>query len=480
MDSGTFAPPLLSCSTKTGMTLTAKETWSRLLERAKLELPEQTFRTWLEPTEPLSVEGETIVVGAPDQFAADWNESKHADLLASLAPVALGQPMRVVFRVQEERRSRPQMDLFVAPPPQQQELRRQQDGSSTTPPLSERYTFEYFVIGKSNELAAAAAHAVAQAPGKVYNPLFIYGDTGLGKTHLMQAIAHEILVRKPETRITFIGTEQFTNELVASIQTRTTQDFRRRFRETDLLLVDDVHFLKGKEATQEEFFHTFNALYESGRQIVLTSDRPPSEIPGLEARLVSRFQWGMVADIELPDLEHRIAILRQKALLDHLEMTIPEDVIRFIAENVRSSVRELEGSIIKLLAYASLRHREITVDVAREALRDKIKGGEVGASANTLNPFSIQQAVATEWGVTPEGLRSKTRTKNLTVPRQVAMHLMRELLGMQLVEIGSTLGGRDHSTVIHSLDRVSEMMREDDAFAQRVRRLHSNLISLRV
>ena len=267
----------------------------------------------------------------------------------------------------------------------------------------------------------------------------------------MQAIAHEILLRKPETRITFIGTEQFTNELVAAIQNRTTADFRRRFRETDLLLVDDVHFLKGKEAMQEEFFHTFNALYEGGRQIVLTSDRPPSEIPGLEARLVSRFQWGMVADIEMPDLEHRIAILRQKAQLDHLELTIPEEVVRFIAENVRSSVRELEGSIIKLLAYASLKHREITVEVAREALRDKLKAlpGEP-AGGPALNTFAIQQAVAKEWNVTIEGLRSKTRTKNLTVPRQVAMYLMRELLGMQLVEIGAAFGGRDHSTVIHS------------------------------
>ncbi len=277
----------------------------------------------------------------------------------------------MVFKVTEERRARPQMDLFVAPPPKP--IVPGQNGAKNSPPLSDRYTFDYFVIGKSNELAAAAAHAVAQAPGKVYNPLFIYGDTGLGKTHLMQAIAHEIVLRKPETRVTFIGTEQFTNELVAAIQNRTNADFRRRFRETDLLLIDDVHFLKRNEATQEEFFHTFNALYEGGRQIVLTSDRPPSEIPGLEARLVSRFQWGMVADIEMPDLEHRIAILRQKAHLDHLELTIPEEVVRFIAENVRSSVRELEGSIIKLLAYASLKHREITVEVAREALRDKLK-----------------------------------------------------------------------------------------------------------
>src|ERR1041385_2803619 len=453
------------------MTLTPRETWARLLDRARQELPEQTFKTWLEPSEALALEGETLLVGCPDQFAADWNESKHSDLLGSLAAVALGHPLRVVFRVTEERKARPQMDLFVAVPTTQS----QQSRAAVAPPLSDRYTFQYFVIGKSNELAAAAAHAVGQAPGKVYNPLFIYGDTGLGKTHLMQAIAHEILNRRPETRITFIGTEQFTNDLVASIQNRTTADFRRRFRETDLLLVDDVHFLKGKEAMQEEFFHTFNALYEAGRQIVLTSDRPPSEIPGLEARLVSRFQWGMVADIEMPDLEHRIAILRQKAQLDHLELTIPEEVVRFIAENVRSSVRELEGSIIKLLAYASLKHREITVEVAREALRDKLRAPLPGEEPAALSTHAIQLAVAREWGVTTDGLKSKTRTKTLTIPRQVAMHLMRELLGMQLVEIGNAFGGRDHSTVIHSLERVSEMVKEDEGFARRVQKIEGAL-----
>jgi chromosomal replication initiator protein len=460
------------------MTLTAHEAWSRLLDRARAELPEQTFKTWLEPTEALSLDEGIIYVGAPDQFAADWNESKHADFLASLAPIALGRPMSVVFKVTEERRARPQMDLFVTAPPRPQAAG--QNGAKNSPPLSDRYTFDYFVIGKSNELAAAAAHAVAQAPGKVYNPLFIYGDTGLGKTHLMQAIAHEIVQRRPETRVTFIGTEQFTNELVAAIQNRTNADFRRRFRETDLLLIDDVHFLKRTEATQEEFFHTFNALYEGGRQIVLTSDRPPSEIPGLEARLVSRFQWGMVADIEMPDLEHRIAILRQKAHLDHLELTIPEEVVRFIAENVRSSVRELEGSIIKLLAYASLKHREITIEVARDALRDKLRAAEALAPAGpALNTYAIQQAVAKEWGVTTEGLRSKTRTKNLTVPRQVAMHLMRELLSMQLVEIGAAFGGRDHSTVIHSLERVAAMAKEDPTFAQRLGKTLAALEALR-
>jgi chromosomal replication initiator protein len=466
------------------MSLTAREIWSRLLDRARQELPEQTFRTWLEPTEPLAVEGDTLFVGAPDQFAADWNESKHAELLANYAPIALGHPIHITFKVNEERKARPQMDFFVAPPAVSPTpiatLERQQKNNFA--PLSDRYTFDHFVIGKSNELAAAAAHAAAQAPGKVYNPLFLYGATGLGKTHLMQAVAHEIQLRKPDIRIAFVGTEQFTNDLVASIQGRTTQDFRRRYREIDLLLVDDVHFLKGKEATQEEFFHTFNALYEAGRQIILTSDRPPAEIPGLEARLVSRFQWGMVADIELPDVEHRIAILRHKAQLDHLEQTIPEDVIRFIAEHVRSSVRELEGSIIKLLAYASLRHREVSVDLAREALRDKLRNGtdpSDGGEDRQLDIGMIQGIVAREWGVTSDGLKSKTRTKTLTTPRQVGMYLVRELLGSPLVEIGSAFGGRDHSTVIHSLERVTAGLSADVAFAKRVEKLRSILQGLR-
>jgi len=459
------------------MSLSPAEVWKRLLDRARQELPDQTFQAWLEPTEALSVEGSTIFVGAPDQFTADWNESKHAELLSSYAPIVLGHPLNVTFRVNEERKKRSQMDFFVSPPPNPARPLGVQNGTSS-PPLSERYTLDLFVIGKSNELAAAAAHAVSQAPGKVYNPLFIYGDTGLGKTHLMQAIAHETLKRSPDTRITYIGTEQFMNELISSMLDRTGPEFRRRYRETDLLLVDDVHFLKGrKEATQEEFFHTFNALYEAGRQIVLTSDRPPSEIAGLEARLVSRFQWGMVADVGLPDFEHRVAILKQKAQLDRLELTIPDDVIHFIAEHVRSNVRELEGSIIKLLAYASLKHKDITVEVAREALRDKlraIEGLEPDSSAN-LTILTIQQAVAKEWGVTVDGLRSKTRTKTLTTPRQIAMYLARELLSTQLVEIGNAFGGRDHSTVIHSLEKVQQTITEDSNIRSRINRLRTSL-----
>ncbi len=446
-------------------------------------LPDQAYRTWLETAEAVAVEGNTLLVGVPDQFAADWNESKYADLLTSLSPVALGHPLNVRFKVHEERVGRVQIDLFVQPPPAPVVAPPIQQQSRISTPLNPRYVFDQFVIGKSNDVAAAAAQAAAQAPGKVYNPLFIYGETGLGKTHLMQGIAHEILRRSPALRIAYVGTEQFTNEFVAAIQAGQMGDFRRRFREIDLLLVDDVQFLKGKESTQEEFFHTFNAIYEAGRQIVLTSDRPPKEIPGLESRLVSRFEWGMVANIDSPDLEHRIAILKKKASLDHLELTIPDEVIEFIAQHVKSSVRELEGSIIKLLAYASLKHRDISVDLAREALRDKLKGASHSdfpdVPPTTITVATIQQVVAREWGVTPDGLRSKTRTRQLTEPRQVAMYLCRELLALQLVEIGNAFGGRDHSTVIHSLDRVAEDMRAQQAFSERVLKLRSMLETLR-
>jgi len=297
---------------------------------------------------------------------------------------------------------------------------------------------------------------------------------------LMQAIAHAVVERDPGVQVAYLGAEQFINEVIESIHARTMPEFRRRYRtDVDLFLVDDVHFLEGKEMTQEEFFHTFNALFEARKQIVLTSDRPPNEIPGLEARLVSRFEWGMVADIGQPDLEHRIAILRKKAEQDHLELTIPDDVLRFIAEQVRSSVRELEGCIIKLLLFASLKHREITIDLAREALSDRIRPTDAAPAAAWPMPSidRVQEVVARRWGVTPEGLRSKTRTKTLTVPRQVAMYLARDSLGMQLVEIGQAFGGRDHSTVIHSVDKVQRQLQRDRHFREQVELARRELIT---
>lgn len=458
------------------MSLSASDVWSRILDRARNDLPAHTTDQWLAPLAALEFDGQTLTLAAPDQFAVDWVSSKHAPQLETLGPICLGHPLTILLKVQDERRTRSQMDLFVPQNEASIEPLRA-DNTVILSQLNDRYTFGHFVIGKSNELAAAAAAAVAEAPGKSYNPLFIYGATGLGKTHLMQAIAHRILQRDPSVRVTYITAEQFLNDVINSIEKRSMNEFKRRYRQADLLLVDDVHVLAGKQQTQEEFFHTFNALYEAGRQIVLTSDRPPSEIPRLEDRLKSRFEWGMVADVSAPDLEHRIAILRRKAQMDHLEHTIPDEVLHFIADHVQANVRELEGSIIKLLAFSSLRHRVVTVELAREALRDKLRASEAVPVRSTRQDrvHQIQQAVAAEWGVTVDGLTSKTRTKVLTVPRQVAMYLTREIHGLQLVEIGAAFGGRDHSTVIHSLERVASMSREDAVFRGRVEKVRETV-----
>ncbi len=458
------------------MSLSASDAWSRILDRARNDLPSHTTDQWLAPLAALEFDGQTLTLAAPDQFAVDWVSSKHVSQLEGLGPICLGHPLSILLRVQDERRTRPQMDLFV--PQNEASIEPlKADNTVILSQLNDRYTFGHFVIGKSNELAAAAAAAVAEAPGKSYNPLFIYGATGLGKTHLMQAIAHRILQRDPSVRVIYITAEQFLNDVITSIEKRSMTEFKRRYRQADLLLVDDVHVLAGKQQTQEEFFHTFNALYEAGRQIVLTSDRPPSEIPRLEDRLKSRFEWGMVADVSAPDLEHRIAILRRKAQMDHLEHTIPDEVLHFIADHVQANVRELEGSIIKLLAFSSLRHRVVTIELAREALRDKLRASDAVPVRSTRQErvHQIQQSVAAEWGVTVEGLTSKTRTKVLTVPRQVAMYLTREIHGLQLVEIGAAFGGRDHSTVIHSLERVTAMSKDDAAFRGRVEKVRETI-----
>jgi chromosomal replication initiator protein len=330
-------------------------------------------------------------------------------------------------------------------------------------PLNERYSFDRFVVGPNNQLAAAACRAVAEAPARMYNPLSIYGGVGLGKTHLPHANAHTIAARDPEKRIAYVSSERFTNDLIASIQDGRTADYRRQYRGIDQLLIDDEHFLGEKERTQEEFLHTFNALHDSQSQIVKTSDRQPKEIPGLEERLVSRFEWGLVTDIKPPDLETRVAILRKKAEDDNI--ALDDEVLDFIARNCRSNVRELEGAVIKLLAYSSLTRREVTTELAKEALGGVLK--EIEARRNTT-PESIRQAVADEWSVSVDALISKKRTKELTVPRQVAMFLIRELLDLSLVETGRLFGGRDHSTVIHSINKVDEVQQSDPVFSSRV------------
>jgi chromosomal replication initiator protein len=327
-------------------------------------------------------------------------------------------------------------------------------------------------VGANNQLAAAACRAVADKPARMYNPLFLYGGVGLGKTHLMHAIGNHILDQPGVSRIVYVSSEQFTNQLVGSIQEGSMGEFRRRYRQMDLLLVDDVHFLEGKERTQEEFFHTFNALYDAQKQIIVTSDRPPKELPGLEERLVSRFEWGLVADIKPPDYETRVAILRKKANDDRI--VLDDEVIDYIAHSCTSSVRELEGAVIKLLAFSSLTNQEITTSLARTALSGVIRTEDRG-DRDRLTPETIRDTVARRWKVRPDALMSKRRTKDLTVPRQVAMYLIKEILGTSLVRIGEVFGGRDHSTVIHSIRKVEQDMEDDSGFRREVEETHAEL-----
>jgi chromosomal replication initiator protein len=482
------------------MELTAADLWSRVLESARTGLPEQSFRTWIGACSPVGLSDDGLLLEAPTEFHAQWVEDKYGPLLSRAVEGILGRPLSLTFRAPaglpgsspprvevsspapEDATPSGQVRPLGASPDSRAGVHRHPPPERRTPDpdaprranLNERYTFDRFVVGTNNQLAAAASHAVAEQPARTYNPLFLYGGVGLGKTHLMHAVGHGILARDPVRRVAYVTSEQFMNEMVGAIQTGTTPEFRRRFRQIDLLLVDDVHFLQQKEGTQEEFFHTFNALYDAGKQIILTSDRPPKDLAGLEARLVSRFEWGLVADLKPPDYETRVAILRKKAADD--DLVLDGDIMDFIARSCTSSVRELEGAVIKLLAYSSLRKEEITVEMARSALQGVLRENAVGTS---LTPEGIRNRVAAEWNVTPDGLASKRRTKDLTEPRQVAMYLIKALLDEPLVRIGRLFGGRDHSTVIHSVNKVEEALEQGGEFALRVNRVRADLEGLK-
>ena len=478
------------------MELTAGEIWSRILESAKTALPEQAFRTWLAPTQAVAISNDLLVVATPNPFAVDWVEDKYAALLTSIGEHLFGRrfTLSVQYQGNGKAASVPASIDLAAPPsaamPSSSRMEAPAvhththahapatavaDPRPILAPLNPRYIFDRFVVGNNNQLAAAAAHGVAEAPARLYNPLFIYGGVGLGKTHLMHAIGHAMLERDPGKRVMYLSSERFTNELVSAIQDGSMAEFRRQYRACDLLLVDDIQFLEGKERTQEEFFHTFNALHDSQRQIVLTSDRPPSAT-GLEDRLVSRFEWGMVADIKAPDFETRVAILRRKVEEDALVIHDADEVLSFIAKHRTSSVREIEGAMIQLLAYSSLTRRPIDRSLAREALGvgPQADGGG-GVSAGGITPQRVRDKVAHAWGTTSEALQSKKRTKDLTIPRQVAMYLVKEMFDLSLVEIGKLFGGRDHSTVIHSIAKVEEDITADPAFRRRVEELREAL-----
>ena len=458
------------------MELTASELWSRILQTVQTGLPEQAYRTWLAGTKPVALSDRNLLVEAPSQFHVEWLEDKYGTLLEETAAQIVGRHLSISFSTGDAPSLPPVPSIELHSPPEiapgAAGQRSPPSADVPAPGLNRRYTFERFVVGGDNQLAAAACSAVADKPALLYNPLFLYGGVGLGKTHLMHAIGNAILASDPSKRVAYVPSEQFMNELVTSIQEGKTAEFRRRYRRMDLLLVDDVHFLEGKERTQEEFFHTFNALYDAHKQIVLTSDRPPKEIPGLEERLVSRFEWGLVADIKAPDYETRVAILRKKAADDNL--TLDSEVIDYIALSCTSSVRELEGAVIKLLAYSSLKNQEISISLAKSALQG-VLGARAREVAERITPEKIQAVVANHWGVPTSALSSKRRTKDLTVPRQVAMYLIRELLELPLVKIGYLFGGRDHSTVIHSVRKVEDSLAADPAFLRRVNALKEEL-----
>ena len=450
------------------MELTAPELWSRIRESVQASVPEQSYLTGVKPAVAVAFTSNELHLEVPSRFHVEWLEDKFGPALSTSSEAILGRPIKITVTCSATASSAPVASIDLTAPliedAADRDIPSAASGSRTVPLLNDRYTFERFVVGADNQLAAAAARAVANRPAKTYNPLFLYGGVGLGKTHLMHAIGHHMGSENPQGSVCYVSSEQFMNELVASIQQGTTAAFRRQYREMDLLLVDDIHFLEGKERTQEEFFHTFNALYDAQRQIVLTSDRPPKDLSGLENRLVSRFEWGLVVDVKPPDYETRMAILQKKAADDGF--SLDSEVIEFIAHSCTASVRELEGAVIKLLAYSSLTNQEITPDLARAAFRGAL--GQQRERGPILSPERIREIVARRWRVRADALASKRRTKDLTVPRQVAMFLIKEAFDLSLVRIGEFFGGRDHSTVIHSIRKVEEEMERDPVFRELV------------
>jgi chromosomal replication initiator protein len=460
------------------MELTAADVWSRIRDAMRDKVPEHAHNTWIASAHVSTLTAEELTLEAKNPFHVEWLEDKYGAMLEAEAERLLGRPLRICVRCAAvaEPDAVPSISLdpqrsvgrppLVDPP-------RPATGRPTpaadldfdgSPGLFGRYTFERFVVGANNQLAEAACRAVADEPGKMYNPLFLYGGVGLGKTHLMHAIGHQLLAHRPDRRVAYVSSEQFTNELVTAIRQGKTAAFRDRYRRMDLLLVDDVHFLRGKESTQEEFFHTFNALYDMQRQIVVTSDRPPKEMEGVEQRLVSRFEWGLVVDLRPPDFETRMAILRKKA--DDEGLFLDDDVIERIAHSCTSSVRELEGAVLKLLAVSSVWNQEITPEFARRVLA--LRRQELQPRRPVPSPQSIKEVIAGGWRVRIESLAAKTRTRNVTEARHVAMYAIRELLGLPLTEIGGLFGGRDHSTVLYSIRKVEGRMDEDTEFRRRV------------
>jgi chromosomal replication initiator protein len=438
--------------------LTAESLWTEVSGRLKGALNDTTYETWFGDVSSRELTDEAFVLSVPNDFTRDWIEGHFLDLIGAAVRDAAGSERQIKLAVEQEvEPSGPLTPEQAAP---------------TRPAfdMTQKYTFDSFVIGSSNRFAHAAALAVAEAPAQAYNPLFIYGGTGLGKTHLLQAIGQYVGAHSKKLSVRYITSETFMNDFINSLRDKRIEGFKQRYRTYDLLLIDDIQFLEHKERIQEEFFHTFNSLYEAGRQIVISSDRPPREISTLEERLRSRFEWGLITDIQPPDLETRIAILRKKVKTDGIHVPDPQ-VLTFIAGRVSTNIRELEGALTRVVAFSSLTARPMTVELAQDVLKDVFPQGE----APEVSIERIQTAVTERFGLSMEELCGDRRSQNIVYPRQVAMYLSRELTDASLPKIGREFGGRDHTTVIHATSKIARMIREDRSVYNLVQELTARI-----
>lgn len=432
-----------------------EDLWQRVVDHLKEEIPEESIETWIRPIRVSSQRPGVITLKVPNRFYQGWITENYEDIIKNKMSQLWNREVQLTYTVEEKEEGRETSKEKISP-------------SLQIPKLNPRYTFQTFVVGTGNQLAHAASLAVAKDPGRVYNPLFIYGGVGLGKTHLLHAIGHTILEKDPFTKVIYTSAEQFMNELIDNIRFDRMTSFRKKFRKAKVLLVDDIQFIAGKDRTQEEFFHTFNELHQSNSQIVISSDRFPGEMERLEERLRSRFQWGLIVDIQPPDLETRVAILRKKAEIEGI--SIPQEVAFFIAKRVRSNVRELEGCLIRLGALSSITGKPITMDMARRTLENLFP-----ASMENITVEKIQRIVCEQFNIKLSDLKSKRRSKNIVLPRQVAMYLARKYTQSSLPELGESFGGKDHTSVLHSIRKVDKMLKSDEELRKIVKNLEETI-----
>ena len=451
--------------------------WSQVQEELRFQLAKRTYDMWLKNTSVVSADGSTFRIGVPSKLAKDWLEDRFSGLIQETLQAVTGAEVGIDFVIAPSNH-RPPLLATDGEDGDSPGTNGHQNGhengveADVAPAPSElnaRFRFSSFVVGHNSQFAHAAAKAVAEAPGDSYNPLFLYGGVGLGKTHLMHAIGHEVHDRFPRKRVVYLTSEQFTNEVISSIATARMGEFRHKYRTVDVLLIDDVQFLAGKDRTKEEFFHTFNALHEINKQIVISSDRPPKEIPTLEDRLRSRFEWGLIADIQPPDFETRLAILHSK--LGGRTSLVPEEVLNFIAHKVQRNIRELEGALTRVQAFAAVHQRSVDEDEAARLLADIIPAG----TRKPINVDRIQMLVADFYNITLEDMKSKRRDKHIVFPRQVAMFLVREETPSSLPAIGKAFGGRDHTTALHSIEKIANELKEDERLRFEVQAIRERL-----